>query len=196
MRCQDLIDKLKQENQDLITQVEEQLRPMDAKQWAWRVKSNGWNALETMEHLNRMFDRAFPKINLTIDKALEEGHSPTETYQVGWIGEVAVQLIDNSEERKNYLKFKTPTSFNPLDQPLEVEKVLGAFLAQLQEYDRMLERSRLVPLGKVRVRFTSGSFVRFRLGDTLRFISAHTSRHVLQIKRLLNHEQFPKSIGA
>ncbi|MEL6534716.1 MAG: DinB family protein, partial [Bacteroidota bacterium] len=143
MRCQDLLDRLKSENQELIKQVEEQLRPLDIEQWAWRSKPTAWNTLEILEHLNRMFDRAFTKVDLAIDKAIEEGHNPTETYQVGWIGEVAVQLIDTNEERKNTIKLKTPPSFNPIDQPLESDKVLETFLAQLREFDRMLERARL-----------------------------------------------------
>ena len=73
--------------------------------------------------------------------------------------------------------------------------MLENFLTSLDRFHDILERSRQVHLGKVRVRVLPGTFMRFRLGDTLRFINAHTQRHLAQIHRMLEHEQFPKVLS-
>ena len=191
MNCQALIDTLQEENQALVCQVEEEMRSLELQQWIWRPEPTTWNVVEALEHLNLTLEKAFQMISPELDQAIADGLNPTETYSVGWVGELAVQLMDNSEERRFNVRMRTSKTLNPLERPLNEQKVLDEFLAHLNTYHTLLERSRLVPLGKVRVKVASGSFIRFRLGDTLRFFSAHTQRHITQIQRLMEHERFP-----
>lgn len=193
MHCQTLIDSLQQDNEALLARIKERFGSMGDAQWMWRPAPNRWNALEVLEHLNLVLAKAYVSIEKQMEQAEDDGWHPTEHYSVGWVGEFAVQLMDNSDARRYSVKLKTTKELQPRITEGSVQQVYSTFMGHLLHFHQILERSRQLPLGKVRVRILPGSFVRFRLGDTLRFLGAHTLRHIHQAERLLHHQDFPQT---
>lgn len=194
MDCQLLLTTLQENTLELKERIVSELRGLGEAQYTWRPNPQTWNVIEGVEHLNLTLQRAFEMINPAIERGISEGMNPTTNYSEGWIGELAVQLMDNSENRKFNFRIKTSKGFNPIQKPLNSQKVLNEFEAHLTAFHQLLEKSRLVPLGKVRLRVIPGTFVRFRLGDILRFFYAHTERHFNQMMRLQALEGFPSAM--
>ena len=50
----------------------------------------------------------------------------------------------------------------------------------------LVEKSRAVNIDRIKVPTALGSMVKLRLGEALRFIVAHTQRHLVQLERIKN----------
>ncbi len=47
-------------------------------------------------------------------------------------------------------------------------------------------------LERLRITSTLGPIIRFKLGDTYRFMVAHDQRHILQMKKVMAEAGYPK----
>ena len=142
---------------------------------------NAWNALECIEHLNRYAAFYLPAIK----NALTNGKNatPSSEFKSGWLGNWFANMMKVGG--KGYKRMKSPADKNPMDTKL-TKDVLQTFLVQTEELTSLLDDASGINLTTVKTPVSISSFIKLRLGDTLRFVIYHMERHMIQAQQALN----------
>ena len=144
-----------------------------------------WSVAEIFEHLNIMHGTFLHSIGKCMSNAPINGR---EVFTSGWIGNWIYNKMMPRPDGSVF-KLKTPRKFNAAVTPLDPRRVLDTFMKQLDEFDHVLELCHYIDLQKIKLPFAFPRGLRLRLGDGLRFIVAHSERHLLQARNTL--EQMP-----
>lgn len=140
---------------------------------------DSWSALECLEHLNLYGRFYLPEIA----KQISEAPSQKETYfKSGWLGNYfANSLLPNGKLNK----MKTFKSMNPLNSKLD-RTVINDFLNQQTQMLELLDKAQNVNLNKTKTAISISSWIKLKLGDTLRVVIYHNQRHIKQAEKVLN----------
>ncbi|WGH76562.1 DinB family protein [Tenacibaculum tangerinum] len=138
-----------------------------------------WSVIECLEHLNRYADF----YNRELTKQLERSKLPKSVmFKPGYFGnKFALQMLPK-EGMKTMNTFK---SKNPIHSKLDAQKVMADFLDNQFELLRLLEVAEEKDLTKIKTAITL-PFLKFRIGDTFRFVIFHNERHIVQAKKALH----------
>lgn len=132
-----------------------------------------WNALECIEHLNRYGRFYLPEME---EKIKASDHRPGTVFRSGWLGNY---FANSMLPREKLNKMKTFRSMNPVNTGLN-RSVLDTFASQLQKMLLLLQLAANTDLTKVKTAISISSFIKLRLGDTLRVVIYHNERHLRQ----------------
>lgn len=177
MQSEQLIQMLEQQTRAIIERIET-LKALDQHTLTWKANPQSWSVLECLEHLNLYGRFYLPQMALRI-KAATSGPEPE--FKSGFLG----NYFANSMLPKEKLnKMKTFKDKNPLNARLDLS-VLDNCLAQQTELLNLLKQARRVSLNRVRIETSLSSLLRFKLGDTFRFIINHILRHLSQAERVV-----------
>jgi anion-transporting ArsA/GET3 family ATPase len=172
-----LTDELIEATQKLIQRAEK-IKTVSESQLNTRPSSESWSALETLEHLNLYGDFYNPEINQRLTGNTSQNQ---DTFKSGVIGNWFVGLMEPKEKLNT---MKTFADKNPLGSALD-KSTIERFLAQQEEFLKLLNASRKVSLSKTKTSISISKVLKLKLGDTFRFIVAHNQRHLDQAERAL-----------
>ena len=146
----------------------------------YRNNDKSWSILECIEHLN-----LYGNFYLTeIEKRMKSSKKNQETYfKSGWLGNKFALDMLPKDDMKVMSTFK---SKNPIHSTLNREKVLLNFIKQQKEMLILLKLAKGKSLNKIKTSITL-PILKFRLGDTFRFVIYHNERHLKQAKNILNN---------
>ena len=87
------------------------------------------------------------------------------------------------------------------DKSVNVETAFGEFLEHQHKLFHLLELARRRDLNAVRVPVSISKLIRFKLGDTFRFLIAHEQRHMIQARNAvkavgISTDKFPVILEA
>ena len=134
-----------------------------------------WSALECLEHLNRY--AIF--YNKEIHKKTSMSSLPfSNTFKSSYLGNKFSMDMLPKEGMKTMNTFK---SKDPNKSKLDKEKVLLTFIKLQEELLGYLEIAKHKNLDKIKTK-TTLPFLKFKLGDTFRFVIHHNERHIQQAK--------------
>lgn len=149
------------------------------EQLHYRPAPGKWNIAEIYGHLNLSMDASVRTILYRITRAPD---TPGDEYVSGWLGDWAYSLImprpDGSVFRLKARKMQRPDTVN-----LVAREELDTFQRHCDALDDILRHVASKDLRKIRIPFLMPRLVRLRLGDVLRFLVAHSERHLLQAQR-------------
>ena len=137
--------------------------------------------MQVLEHLNA-YNRHYLPI---IEKELSLVTYDTNTwFSSGYWGEKFTKMMkpSNVYEIKNKMRTSKKMSFS---NSLNVDTVLKEFLAGQDKLLQLLEMAKGKDLGKIHIPLTITKLIKFRLGDTFRFLIAHEQRHMIQARNTL-----------
>ena len=177
IKTEDLIQELAERTRKVINQAEG-LKELDYETLNWRPEPERWSIFECLEHLNRYGRFYIPEIQNRI-KASK--HPAEEIFKSGPLGNYSA-LSMLPKERLNAMK--TPKNMNPIGSSLDTS-TLEEFLTQQKQFLKLLDESRSVSLNKTKTGLSITDLIKFRLGDTFRFVIYHHVRHMLQIHKNL-----------
>ena len=181
----DLLQDLKQRTEKVLTAAEVLLDlPLD--ELNYKPDPDTWSALECLEHLNRYGDFYLPEISHRIQSGSEKRN---DLFRSGWLGNYFAKSLLPKEKLN---KMKTFSSMDPMGSELGAE-VLHTFLAQQKQTLTLLKEAETVSLSKTKTAISISSWIKLRLGDTLRVLIYHNQRHILQAARALQSTQPAKT---
>ena len=93
-----------------------------------------------------------------------------------------MMMPTNVYEVKN--KMKAMKSYSP-DKSVNVETVFNEFLEHQHKLLHMLELAKRRNLNTVKIPVSISKLIRFKLGDTFRFLIAHEQRHMIQARNAI-----------
>lgn len=154
------------------------LKTLSDEELQKKTSPKSWSALECIEHLNLY--AAF--YNPEITKRLKNAHNDKSgNFKSGFLGNKFAMEMLPKDNMKTMNTFK---SKNPIYSKLSKDKVLNNFIIYQEEFLDLLEISKHKNLTKIKTAITL-PLLKFRLGDTLRFVIYHNQRHIEQAKKSL-----------
>lgn len=173
----ELLQDLKELVESHINYVE-QLQQLPEADLQKKQTPTSWSAIECLEHLN-LYAEFY---NKEIRKRINESRYPKSTFfKSGFLGNKFALDMLPKEGMKTMKTFK---SKNPIYSNLVAKEVLIQFLKLQKELEQLLEIASEVDLTKTKTAITL-PLLKFRLGDTFRFVIYHNERHIVQVKKTL-----------
>ena len=160
------------------TKFIEELKAFSEEDLQRNSNKESWSILECLEHLN-LYANFY---NKEIKKRLENSnHSTSNVFKSGFLGNKFASDLLPKNGMKTMNTFK---SKNPIHSYLKKEEVLRDFVSNQEELLCLLTVTRSKNLTKIKTSLTI-PLLRFRLGDTFRFVIYHNERHVVQARGIL-----------
>lgn len=141
---------------------------------------NSWSALECLEHLNLYGHFYIPEIQKRMDAS---SLPASDIFHCGVLGN---KFANDMLPKEKMRKMSTFKSKNPINSRLDTPEVLQTFISHQQALLRLLQTAQTKNLTKIKTSITL-PLLKFRLGDTFRFVIYHNERHVVQAKNILNN---------
>ncbi|WP_116108035.1 DinB family protein [Lewinella sp. IMCC34191] len=142
-----------------------------------RPAAGNWNALECLEHLNRLNAPYHDRIHAALEVA---GDKPAvASFTSSWVGN---KMAASMKPVPGTRPVPTLKKMNPAGATLD-RSVLDRFLADERQLRAFIDRAREVDLNRVKIRSPLAWILRLRLGDTLRLLVHHDWRHLEQACR-------------
>jgi hypothetical protein len=156
-----------------------QLLEISEEKLQFKQSPKSWSVLECLEHLN-MYTAFY---NGEINKRMSASSLPfSETFKSTYLGEKFSNDMLPKEGMKTMNTFK---SKNPNASKLDKEEVLLTFIKLQEDLLIYLDAAYSKNLDKIKT-YTTLPILKFKLGDTFRFVIHHNERHIAQAKRVLN----------
>lgn len=143
-----------------------------------KPSSKSWSVLECLEHLNRYATFYNKEIN---NKMSASSLPFAETFKSTYLGNKFSNDMLPKEGMKTMNTFK---SKNPNASELDKEQVLLTFIKLQEELLTFLHTAFSKNLDKIKT-YTTLPILKFKLGDTFRFVIYHNERHIVQAKKVL-----------
>ncbi len=178
-----LLQDLTERNRLFIQEIEQLVDGLPSEALQWKANSEQWSVLQCMEHLNRYCDFYLPELEKVIKQAPKGVKS--HQFHSGWIGNYFVQLISPQNGQVTNA-IKTNKDMNPSQDQLDLA-VLSRFFKHQEQFLQILSSANEVNLNKNKTAITLTTWIKLRLGDTLRFMVYHHLRHGIQMKNILQH---------
>jgi len=176
----EVISDLRERAQAELDYLEQQLRLLSSDTLNQKPDPKSWSLLECLEHLNIL-----GKVYLRGFRQKADSGTPRQgkTYQPGWLGNYAANSMLPKENGKLPYKLKALPFMTASKSTLDKTEVLNEQAGQLREFLTILDKLAQVDLGGNRVATSLGSWLKFKLGDAMRFYLNHQERHYLQLRR-------------
>lgn len=181
MKQQELIDQLIHHTGAMLTQAKGHTT-LSEHLLRHRPSPSSWNALECYEHMNRFGKLYLRYFAESMDKASKG--NPGSDYHPGLIGGWSARSMEPKNDGGIRMPMKTFKTMDPMNDDVS-NLVIDRFIKQQEELLPLLEIAKQVNIDAVKCR-TSLNYLRFRLGDALRFYVNHNRRHFIQIGNILN----------
>jgi len=177
---QQLILELKNYTNEHINFAKE-LKSISEVKLQAKINSKYWSVLECIEHLN-LYAVFY---NKEIQKRIEtSNYKESSVFKSGFLGNKFSLDMLPKEGMKTMNTFK---SKNPIHSNLNKEEVLDTFIKYQYEMLNLLKLSEENNLTKIKTSLTI-PFLKFKLGNTLRFVIYHNERHIVQAKKALKNK--------
>lgn len=174
----ELINDLKKEVQNAIAKAEI-FKTRTETELNFKQNPESWSILECLEHLNLYGDFYLVEIEKRI---LEANTSPILVFKSGFFGNYFANSMQPKSDGSIDNKMNTFKDKNPVNSELSITTI-DRFIKQQRQMLTLLEAAKKVNLTKIKTKITL-PILKFRLGDTFRFVIAHNNRHLVQASRL------------
>lgn len=140
----------------------------------WKAHPEKWSVLECLEHLNLYGDFYLPEMQKRIKKAQQV--PPTTLFKSGWLGNYFAKSMLPKEKLNT---MNSPKNMDPIGSQLDKTHI-ERFLQQQETLLTILAQANTVDLTKTKTSISLASWIKLRLGDTLRVVIYHNERHLVQ----------------
>jgi hypothetical protein len=179
-KSEDLINQLQADVKQIISAAEH-LQTADPVKLNYCPAEGSWSVAQVLEHLNAYNRYYLP----AIEKSMIHISKDTSAWFVpGFWGNYFTKMMmpKNVYEIKN--KMKAMKSYIP-SKGLNVDAVFKEFFQHQNKLLQLLDVAKRRNLDSIRIPISISKLIRFKLGDTFRFIIAHEQRHMIQARNAI-----------
>lgn len=185
-KTEDLINELNGDVHKIIASAE-QMKGADKPKLVYQCSKRDWSVVQIIEHLN-----AYNRFYLPhIERAMAERNDTRNAwFNSGIWGDYFTKSMKptNVFEVKNKMKAMKSYSF---PNSLNVDAVFNEFFQHQQKMIELLNASKERDLNAVKIPVTLSKMIKFKLGDTFRFLVAHEQRHMVQARNTIRKVGVP-----
>ena len=142
-----------------------------------RPNSKAWNTLECLDHMAKsmsVYGNQLKQLNLN-------GNSEVKI-SIGLKGRFFAEGMRPKGEKISY-KMKTMKNLEP--QEGEVSLNIQSFIDELSVFDQFIDQNINSNWNGVKITSAVGPLVKFNIAESINFLLAHNSRHILQAKKAM-----------
>lgn len=151
-----------------------------------KLQPDKWSIAEIFQHLNIIHAIYIRSILPRMTSAPDVKATPeSDVYRSGWLGDWLYNTIMPRQDG-TVIKMKTLRSLHPTGKELDGKEVLHQFLQQCDALDDILHHASTKNLQKIKIPISFANFLHLRLGDNLRYLVAHSERHMLQAQKVMD----------
>lgn len=176
-KSEDLISQLQADVKQIIAAAEH-LETADPVKLNYCPEEGKWSVAQVLEHLNAYNRYYLP----AIERSMVQISKDTSAWFVpGFWGNYFTNMMmpKNVYEVKN--KMKAMKSYTPA-KGLNVESVFREFFQHQNKILQLLDVAKRRNMNSIKIPISITKLIRFKLGDTFRFIIAHEQRHMIQAR--------------
>lgn len=152
---------------------------LSEKELNFKENAEKWSVLECLEHVSLYGDFYLKEIEKSI---LNAQLNQTTTFKSGVLGNYFALSMQPKTDGTIPNKMKTFKDKNPANSDLPITTI-DRFIKQQKQMLTLLAQAEKVDLKAIKTK-TTLPMIKFRLGDTFRFVIYHINRHVLQAKKI------------
>lgn len=185
----DLVNELSHKHQAILTTLNEQLVPLSDVQKTWKPAPDKWSVTECLAHLNLTHTYYIRQIQKKVDDIPHTvPDAPDRRFVMSQNGWLMLKALDPAST----LKLPAPAMARPRSNP-DPEAVFDRFVELENLFLELLPQTTRLDLEASKVISPFFSWLKFRTGDVLLFVTAHTQRHLNQALRVTGLPDFPRS---
>lgn len=173
------------ECEETISDINRLAMPLGVPQINWKPTEKVWSVGQIIDHMGITNQIYHPQLEHWIKEVPRPGTIPT--YKSTWMGRFVIQQLDPMPKHK----MPSPKLFKPTASSYD-SSVLDVFNLRLAKFRNLLVRMDGGDLNRAYMKSPANSLIRFNAGDYFRMECNHLARHRNQMKRVLQHEAFPK----
>jgi len=173
-----LIEALSSDVQTAINEAS-RFKTLTIKQLNAKETTEKWSILECLEHVNLYGDFYLKEIETRILSATPAKNATV--FKSGIFGNYFANSMKPKADGTIPNKMKTFKDKNPSNSNLPIT-IIDRFIKQQRQMLTLLEQAKQVDLKKVKTG-TTLPIIKFRLGDTFRFVIYHINRHIVQAQK-------------
>lgn len=179
-----LLNELRQQVDVLLSTAKEKLLTAKEEDLLRQPAPDKWSAAQCLDHLNAYARFYIPRIEKGIQGKLSGSlpPAPSPVFKSGWLGNYFTNMMRPKADGHPGMKMQSPKGYRPLAD-LDAKLVVNEFIDWQERAKQLLEQAKLVNLESIKIPTTLGSWLKFSLGDTFRFVIAHEQRHMAQALR-------------
>lgn len=181
---QQLLTDLLQQTENVLNTVITQWQKLPQQTLLYKQNTTAWSAVQCLMHLNSYGNYYLPQLKKSIEEAKEKRRFSQVSFSTSYIGNWFTELMLPKGEGNTIKKMKSPKNHEPVLNE-SGDAVISDFINQQKIMWQILEEARNIDLRKAKTPVSISRFIRLPLGDTFRFLVAHTYRHLLQAERAL-----------
>jgi DinB family protein len=179
-KSEDLVNQLQADVRQIMAAAEH-LQTADPVKLNYCPTEGSWSVAQVLEHLNAYNRYYLP----AIEKSMIHISKDTSAWFVpGFLGNYFTKMMmpKNVYEVKN--KMKAMKSYSP-GKGLNVESVFKEFFQHQNKLLQLLDVARRRNMNTIKIPISISKLIRFKLGDTFRFLIAHEQRHMIQARNAI-----------
>lgn len=176
-KSEDLISQLQADVKQIIAAAEH-LKTADPVKLNYCPEEGKWSVAQVLEHLNAYNRYYLPAIERSMVQISKDNSA---WFVPGFWGNYFTNMMmpKNVYEVKN--KMKAMKSYTPA-KGLNVESVFREFFQHQNKILQLLDVAKRRNMNSIKIPISITKLIRFKLGDTFRFLIAHEQRHMIQAR--------------
>lgn len=186
----DMLAKLAKETQEMLDFANE-LKQLTPEQLNWKPSPKKWSVAECLGHLNIFAKHYLDRAEKAMTEAKPLATAPQQ-FKSGYWGEKLTTTMKPLPDGQIPSPMGTMGKFDPAKKERVNAETLNTFIQYHQLMLELINKADKYDLQAIRITSTLGPIIRFKLGDTFRFMVAHDQRHLLQAQRVMSTVGFPK----
>ncbi|WP_247235106.1 DinB family protein [Telluribacter sp. SYSU D00476] len=185
----DLVDELTYKHQDILSILTMQLAPLSDAQKVWKPAPTSWSITECLAHLNLTHTYYIRQIQKKVDDVPHTVQgTPDRRFIMSKNGRLMLKALDPAST----WKLPAPAMARPRTNP-DPDSVFDRFVELENLFLELLPQTTKLDLEGSKVISPFFNWLKFRAGDVLIFVTAHTQRHLNQALRVTQLPGFPRS---
>lgn len=185
-----MLAELARETQEMLDFANE-LEQLTPEQMNWRPSPKKWSVAECLAHLNISAKHYLDRVEKAMNEAVPLATAP-QLFKAGYWGEKLTTTIKPLPNGQIPSPMGAMSKFDPTKKERVNEGTLSTFVHYHQLMLDLINKAEKYDLQAIRITSALGPIIRFKLGDTFRFVVAHDQRHILQARRVIATVGFPK----
>lgn len=181
------IEELKADTNQIIAICEQEFLTESHDLLESNPEPNSWSVSECMRHLLIANQHYLDRLFMAFDK-----HTPKpgdKPFKPGFFGELFTKMMKPRGEfiprpMTTIRRFEPTYAHKKGYQVLRGKEAVQTLIEQQQMWLDMLETAKDYDW-RIRITSAVGPLVRFKMGDAMRFMTAHTQRHIVQAQHAL-----------
>lgn len=184
----EFLSDLRARSRAIRNDIQQHFYFMESEELRYKPPGGGWSIIEIFAHVNLVQGYYIKNIRKALERASEVNHDEVD---YSWIGRHAINYMAPSEGKVRF-KVRTFKKVDPVARQkkgiaIDEKVIFQDLIDDIEELEELMIKAYDYDLESEKVP-TVIPFIKLNIADALEFNLAHTERHVLQARKLVEED--------